>query len=93
MLNTLMCNNPSQIDLLCRRIITNNMFWNKNGATTESVVNDYLTWRLKNKSSSSTTNRLFTIVHKIGSDCERIYTPQQSIFYFQYVPSFSLNNC
>ncbi|CAF3552397.1 unnamed protein product [Rotaria socialis] len=69
------------------------MFWNKNGATTESVVNDYLTWRLKNKSSSSTTNRLFTIVHNIGSDCERIYTPQQPIFNFQYVPSFSLNNC
>ncbi|CAF1604585.1 unnamed protein product [Rotaria sp. Silwood1] len=66
------------------------MFSNNNATTTQLIVNDYFTWRLKNKSSSTTTNRLFILVRRIGSESERMFS-QQPVIDFRCIPSFRLN--
>jgi hypothetical protein len=54
---------------------------NDSPTTTRSIITDYFDWRLNNK--TTTNNRLFLIVRKIGSDCETAYHNQQPTFNFQ----------
>ena len=56
--------------------------------TTRSVVSDYFDWRLNQQTNS--THRLFTIVRRIGSECETSYRLQQPSLDF-YLPSSSFD--